>query len=192
MFFQGAEFYCNLFKFDASDIFNQLELDIKRTRVERDKMLELKEEKVKNLLDFLKSIQTKWILTPALVGRSREDSFKTLRELPLFGNKRHLVDFRHPSIADLKAMPKEKPIQAVGFKWKKDGDLIGGIQVIMSNGCNSPVFLGKTQNADNLQEVKITPQVKKIIGTKVNQAYVRSAYFQDKAGNEISRIVASD
>ena len=56
VFFQGAEFYCNLFKFDASDIFTQLELDIKRTRVERDQMLKLKEEKVKSLLDCFESM----------------------------------------------------------------------------------------------------------------------------------------
>ena len=107
-------------------------------------MLKLKEENVKRLLEGFESMQTKWVLTPALVGRSREDSFKTLRDLPLFGFTKHPVDFRHPSVADLQAMPKDKPIQAVGFKWKKNGNCIGGIQVIMSNGCNSQVFLGKT------------------------------------------------
>ena len=44
---------------------------------------------------------------------------------------------------------------------------IGGIQVIMSNGRNSPVFLGKGMNADDLEEVKITPFIKKIRGTIV-------------------------
>ncbi len=53
VFLKGAEFYCNLFKFDATEIFAQLEEDIKRTMVEKDKMLKLKEEKVKNLLDGL-------------------------------------------------------------------------------------------------------------------------------------------
>jgi hypothetical protein len=37
----------------------------------------------------------------------------------------------------------------------------------MSNGCNSPVLFGKTQNAENLKEIKITPTVKKIRGTRV-------------------------
>ena len=89
-----------------------------------------------------------------MVGRSREESFKTLREFPLFGYEgpNFPVDFRHPSVADLSAMPKDKNIQAVGFKWKNRGSYIGGIQVIMSNGCNSPVFLGKGMNADALQE----------------------------------------
>jgi|LakMenE01Jun11ns_1017448.scaffolds.fasta_scaffold5036981_1 hypothetical protein len=54
-------------------------------------------------------------------------------------------------------MPKDKLIQVVGFKWKNRGSYICAIQVIMSNGCNSPVFLGKGMNADDLKEVKITP-----------------------------------
>ena len=77
-----------------------------------------------------------------MIGRSREDSLKTLRELPLFGHADKAVDFRHPSIADLRAMPKDKLIQANGFRWKNEGSHIGAIQVIMSNGCSSPVFLG--------------------------------------------------
>ena len=81
-------------------------------------MLKLKEENVKSLLEGFESMQTKWVLTPSLVGRSREDSFKTLRDLPLFGYTADPVDFRHPSVADLQAMPKDKPIQAVGLKWK--------------------------------------------------------------------------
>ena len=64
-------------------------------------------------------------------------------------------------------MPKDKPIQAIGFKWKQDRTFICGIQLIMSNGCNSPVLLGKNQNVSDLKEVKITPQVKKIRGTIV-------------------------
>jgi hypothetical protein len=31
VFLQGVEFYCNLFKYDASNIYLQLEMDIKRT-----------------------------------------------------------------------------------------------------------------------------------------------------------------
>jgi hypothetical protein len=87
-------------------------------------MLKLKEEKVNHLLggllDCFESMEPELVLAPALVGRSREDSFKTLRELPLFGRvgPEFPVDFRHPSIADLQAMPKDKPIQAVGFKWR--------------------------------------------------------------------------
>jgi hypothetical protein len=86
VFIKGAEFYCNLFKFDASEIFAQLEEDIKRIGFEKDKILKLKEEKVKQLLECFASIQNEEVFSPALVGRSREESFKTLRELPLFGH----------------------------------------------------------------------------------------------------------
>ena len=98
-------------------------------------MLNLKEEKVKKLLEGLlecfESMQTEKNLSPVLVGRSREDSLKTLRDLPLFGNTKHPIDFRFPSIADLQAMPKDKIIQAVGFRWKDRGSFIGAFQVIM-------------------------------------------------------------
>ena len=66
-------------------------------------------------------MQTKSVLTPELRAKLREENFKTLRELPLFGYAAGgPVDFRHPSIADLQAMPKDKLIKAVGFKWKKN------------------------------------------------------------------------
>ena len=88
-------------------------------------------------------------------------------------------------------MPRDQTIKATGFKWKKKGNYIVAFQVIMSNGCNSPVFLSKNQNADNLEEVKITPQVKKIRGTQVGSC-VRNLYFQDKNGTEIAKIEASE
>jgi hypothetical protein len=42
-------------------------------------------------------------------------------------------------------MPVEKPIHAVAFKWHNadyntNGDFIGAIQIILENGCASPVF----------------------------------------------------
>ena len=49
-------------------------------------------------------------------------------------------------------MPKEKPIQAVGLKWKLSSDIgcyFGGIQVILSNGVTSPVFLAKGENNED-------------------------------------------
>ena len=91
-------------------------------------------------------------------------------------------------------MPKDKIIQAVGLKWQKKGNYICAIQVVMSNGCNSPVFLGMEINADNLQEVEITPQVKRIRGTVASTGgnCVKNVYFQDKTGTEIARIVSGN
>jgi hypothetical protein len=36
-----------------------------------------------------------------------------MRDLPLFGLTNNPVNFRHPTDADLRAMPKDKPIEAI-------------------------------------------------------------------------------
>ena len=80
------------------------------------------------------------------LGVSIEDNIKTLRDLPLFGYTGEPVNFRYPTDADLRAMPKDKPIEAIKLAWKrsaKDYRFIGAIQVIYSNGAASPVFLAK-------------------------------------------------
>jgi hypothetical protein len=48
-------------------------------------------------------------------------------------------------------MPKEKPIQAVGLKWKESSYdcYFGGIQIILSNGVTSPVFLAKDEKNED-------------------------------------------
>jgi hypothetical protein len=56
------------------------------------------------------------------------------------------VNFRFPTYADLHAMPKEKPIEAIKISWKPsaaNATVIGALQVIYSNGATSPVFLAK-------------------------------------------------
>lgn len=72
-----------------------------------------------------------------------------MRDLPEFGYntwKGYAVNFRFPTDADLRAMPKDKPIQAVKLCWKPsaaNANNIGALQVIYSNGVASPVFLAK-------------------------------------------------
>jgi hypothetical protein len=72
-----------------------------------------------------------------------------MRDFPEFGWtnwKAYAVNFRFPTDADLRAMPKDKPIQAVKLCWKpcdKYANVIGALQVIYSNGVASPVFLSK-------------------------------------------------
>ena len=80
------------------------------------------------------------------LGVSIEDNIKTLRDLPLFGFTGAAVNFRYPTDADLRAMPKDKPIEAIKLAWKTsaaNASYIGAIQVIYSNGAASPVFLAK-------------------------------------------------
>jgi hypothetical protein len=69
-----------------------------------------------------------------------------MRDLPLFGLNHNPVNFRYPTDADLLAMPKDKPIEAIKLNWKPSSNyasLIGAIQVVYSNGSASPVFLAK-------------------------------------------------
>ena len=61
---------------------------------------------------------------------------------------------------------------------------------MLSNGIESPVFFGKTQNGSYLQEISLTPDIKKIRGT-VNSECVKHIIFQNKAGNDVTKMVAS-
>ncbi len=69
-----------------------------------------------------------------------------MRDLPLFGWTAKPVNFRYPTDADLRAMPKDKPIEAVKLCWKRSNTnsiFVGALQVTYSNGVASPVFLAK-------------------------------------------------
>jgi hypothetical protein len=72
----------------------------------------------------------------------REAAIDTLRNLPLFGYTESSEDFRWPTAKDLLAMPADKPIHAVGLKWKARSSYICGLQVVLSNGVVSPPLLG--------------------------------------------------
>ena len=83
-------------------------------------------------------------------------------------------------------MPQNKPIHVVGFKFKRESKTIRGIQVLLSNGINSPIFETFTEGAQ-LEEIALNSQVKKIRGTE-NSSYLRRIHFQDKNGKEIAKI----
>jgi len=55
------------------------------------------------------------------------------------------VDFEWPTKNDILAMPIDKPIRAVAFKWHNsdhdtNGSFIGALQIILENGIASPIF----------------------------------------------------
>jgi len=60
-------------------------------------------------------------------GLILEESLKTIRDLPVFGDVNAVIDFRYPTTEDLKSMPKEKPIQANEIKWKENVNCISAI-----------------------------------------------------------------
>jgi hypothetical protein len=113
-----------------------------------------------------------------------------MRNLPRFGQTGNAANFRYPTDADLRAMPKSIPIEAIKLNWKPssaDISVLGAIQVIYSNGFASPVFLAKDQNADGLQTVVLNSQIKKIRGT-ANGNRMANIHFLNKNGNETTRI----
>ena len=81
----------------------ELDADIEATKRVKDKHQKQKDAKIKQV----------WAAFDLEDPDLREESFKTLRDLPVFGNKNAAIDFRYPTIENLKSMPKEKPIQAV-------------------------------------------------------------------------------
>ena len=102
----------------------------------------------------------------------RKQAMKTIRKLPLLGytdNNKLAINFVWPEEQDMLQMPEDKPIEAVGFNWHKsdysNGNYIGALQVILSNGQTSSVFLCLNQVQRNLRRVNLTAPVKTIRGT---------------------------
>ena len=87
-------------------------------------------------------------------------------------------------------MPADKPIQVAKLRWKKNSSYFGAIQVVLSNGVESPVFLGKTQTAQDMIEVPITPAIRKIRGS-INSNYIYQIIFQSKEGQELQKMESS-
>jgi len=66
-------------------------------------------------------------------------------------------------------MPKDQPIKPVAFNWKKCEQIItviGGMQLLMSNGQMSPLYLTKESSDKNLERLEVNfSKVKKLRGT---------------------------
>lgn len=127
--------------------------------------------------------------------KALEKAVKTLRDMPVFGYQPcdHQIDFRWPKFTDLLDMPHNAPINAVKLRWKNstaNAAYLGGIQVVLSNGTESPVFLAKAGNpvnADNMKEALLTPAIRKVRGTVAGN-YVYEATCLGEKGEEISSI----
>lgn len=68
-----------------------------------------------------------------LPSRTIEEAIKTMRKLPVFGytaNGVYKQDYEWPTAEDLRTMPKDQPIRAAAFNWKKCdqvNSVIGGL-----------------------------------------------------------------
>ncbi len=118
VFKQGASFYQALLKFNFEQIYEELEKDIAIAREQKKGYEQLKEAKFRDLLSVFQIER----VPKFELGVSIEDNIKTMRDLPEFGNTGGRVNFRFPTDADLRAMPKDKPIQAVKLCWKPSAE----------------------------------------------------------------------
>ena len=89
-------------------------------------------------------------------------------------------------------MPTNRPIQVVKLRFKPDGN--GGfcaIQVVLSNGIESPVFVAKGSTADNMIDAPINANIERITGATKN-SQVREIVFKDKNGKQLSEMYSFD
>ena len=137
VFGKGLKFYTEL----HLQIIQELESEISRTRLELQEFQLRKEAHVRQILaTFDKDIFL------SKKQQQLEQSVSTLRDLPAFSQNHNVQDFKWPTAIDLLKMPTDQPIQVVKLRWKTssaNSSLIGGVQVVLSNGYKSPVFLAQ-------------------------------------------------
>ena len=184
VFHKGAQFYCDLTK----TFLEELGEEIERAQKMIDGMHLAKEGQLRKFLEIFD--QNKIEVVHLDLKDNIETACKTLRKLPRFGFiEGYDPKFEWPTIEDLMKMTKDKPIKLVSFKYKKSSNYIFGIQVILSNGVNSPLF--ESANTYALEEIAINSGVKKIRGS-VNITAIGRVHFIDKDGKEIAMIKAYD
>ncbi len=82
-----------------------------------------------------------------------------------------------------------------GFKWKDVANssyrAICALQLLFCDGTESPIFLAKDTNSDNLQIVQLDLNKPiKSIKSDASGMYIKQIYFSDKDGNELGKIFA--
>lgn len=88
-------------------------------------------------------------------------------------------------------MPEDQPVKAVAINWKKCDQIntvMGGIQLIMSNGKSSPLFLTKVQTDKNFDKVDVDfSKVRRVRGTS-NSYWISQLQFQTEEGAEVALV----
>jgi hypothetical protein len=153
VFQKGVQAYKELLCFDADLIMEELESDLGRIRKWIKNWQHQKTICVAAHIE--KFSQTIRLITLGLgkedlLKLKRQEALISIKRLTYFGtssNGTYPVDFEWPTKDEIMAMPLDKPIRAVAFKWHisdndTSGNYIGAIQIILENGCASPVFRG--------------------------------------------------
>ena len=86
-------------------------------------------------------------------------------------------------------------MQLKGFKWKDVARgsyrAICALQLLFCDGTESPIFLAKDTDSNNLQTVNLDlNKTIKSIKSDEDKKAIKQIYFQDKDGNEIAKIFA--
>ena len=98
-----------------------------------------------------------------------EEAIKTVRKLDAF-NDYCPVNFIFPTIEQMLAMPRDRPLQIDKLRWqvlKKNPIEIASIGITLANGSKSPMFTGKEKNnLSDIKEMEISQQIKTIVASR--------------------------
>ena len=145
LFAKGLPYYMTR----HTEIIQELDLDITRTTQALINQQAEKEAAFSQVLELFDKLTTYYAPSEAKAqvkaNEAVEVAIQSIRNLPLSGfvnGKPH--DFLWPTKEDLLKMPTNQPIRAVKLRWKaKEGHTpFTGVQVVLSNGIESPLFLG--------------------------------------------------
>ena len=82
-------------------------------------------------------------------------------------------------------MPRDKPFKAAAINWKRCDQVntvIGGLQMVLANGQNSPLYLTDESSDKNLERMNVDfGKVRRLRGTG-NHWWVSQIHFLDGAG----------
>ena len=90
------------------------------------------------------------------------------------------------------AMPRFKQIQILSLQWqvsKYDPKWLASIGITLTNGSSSPIFTGlKKEELAEIKEIKITEQIKTIVGKKYSNTtgLLRNLSFKNNKDQSIS------
>ena len=107
-------------------------------------------------------------------------------KLPTMGEQR-FSDFESPTVDQLKLYPLKKEIKLCQIGFKTNGMNLSGIQLMFTNGVETPLFEAANAVNKELQtfDIDITKRIKKIGILVSNSNYIFGIKFIDEKNREI-------
>ena len=107
-------------------------------------------------------------------------------KLPTMGEER-FSDFESPTVDQLKLYPLKKEIKLCQIGFKTNGMNLSGIQLMFTNGVETPLFEAANAVNKELQtfDIDITKRIKKIGILVSNSNYIFGIKFIDEKNREI-------